>query len=170
MKKKKLYIPRKKRPIFDRILDRVKHMPLTKNGEYDYSKCWVWEGVTNNAGYGMIKVGHSNINMATAHRVMMIEHNKTMNYGDKTEVLHKCGNRKCVNPKHLIMGDITDRRKLQIKYKQYNGMFTNKKRMWPICEYCGERSYLPWFKKQHSLCAYNAQHKYICETITAKKS
>lgn len=170
MNKRKPYKPRKRRPIFDRIVDRVTNMPLTKTGKYDYTQCWNWEGVTNNAGYGMIKIGHSNINMATAHRAMHIEHNKAINYGDKVEVLHKCGNRKCVNPKHLVTGSMTDRHKLQRKYKLYNGMFTDDKRMWPVCEHCGEKSYLPWFKKQHSLCEYNAKTKYICETINAKKS
>jgi hypothetical protein len=167
MKQKRPYKPRKKRPIVDRILDRVTDMPYTASGKYDFKKCWIWKGITNNAGYGMIKV-NKNINMATAHRVMMIEYNKTMNYGDKVEVLHKCGERLCVNPKHLMIGDIKERHKLQRKYKQYNGMFTDDKRMWPVCEHCGEKSYLPWFKKQHSLCAYNAQHKYICESISGK--
>jgi hypothetical protein len=166
--KKRQYKPRKKRPIFDRIVDRVKNMPLTKNGNYDYKQCWIWEGITNNAGYGMIKVGHSNINMATAHRVMHIEVNKAINYGDKVEVLHNCGNKECVNPKHLVTGNVKDRARLMKKHRTYNSLFSDKTRMWPVCEHCGEKSYLPWFKKQHSLCQYNAKTKYICESITGK--
>lgn len=158
---------RKRKPILERLYSRT-NIPLNKDGTQSKKQCWEWHGVTNNAGYGMMKVDAER-GMATVHRISMIEHTKSMNYGDKVEVLHTCGNKSCVNPDHLMIGNIKDRAKLQVKYKNYNTQtFFNKQLMWPVCEHCGGTNYRPHFKRLHSLCEYNAKHKYITDTITGK--
>jgi len=158
---------RKRKPILERLYKRT-NIPLNKDGTYSKKQCWEWHGVTNNAGYGMMKVS-AEYGMATVHRISMVEHNKTMQYGDKVEVLHTCGNKSCVNPDHLMIGDIKDRVRLQIKYNNVNNKtFFDKKFMWPVCEHCGGTNYRPHFKRLHSLCEYNAKHKYTIDKITGK--
>lgn len=65
-------------------------------------ECWEWTAHTNNDGYGMFWFEGRNIG---AHRMSwMLEHGETPD----DWVLHKCGNRKCVNPKHLYRGSPLD--------------------------------------------------------------
>jgi hypothetical protein len=158
---------RKRTPVLERLFKKV-HIPVNKDGTNSKKQCWEWQGVVNNAGYGLIRVDEE-VGMATVHRVVMVEHNKKMNYGDKVEVLHNCGNKNCVNPDHLICGDIRDRRALQIKYNNINNeTFFNKEFMNPVCKHCGESTYLPHFKRLHRLCEDNAKHKYILDTLAGK--
>lgn len=158
---------RKKIPILERLLNRTK-VPTLSNGSQDFNKCWLWQGPTNNAGYGMMHV-NTELHMATTHRVMMVEHYQNITYKDKIEVQHKCGNKLCVNPTHLQLGDIKSRFELQHKYMAFNmTTFTDKKRMWPTCEHCGETTYLPHFKRKHRLCKRQAKYKYIAQSISGK--
>lgn len=152
--------------VLERLLRRSK-IPTNKDGSYSKTKCWEWTGPVNNAGYGMMKVD-SIINMATVHRISMVEHKLGIQYGDKAQVLHECGNKLCVNPHHLKLGVTQDRVALQRKFEAWNPMFKNKKLMNPVCEHCGGTTYLPWFKRKHSLCEYNARYKYITDQINGK--
>ena len=149
-------------------LMRRSNIPQNKDGSNSKTKCWTWTGPTNNAGYGMMKVSKE-LNMVTVHRIMMIEHHKTIDYGDKVQVLHNCGNKLCVNPDHLKLGNDDDRAALQRKYKAYNKNFHNPDYMWRTCEHCNGVDYLPHFKRKHSLCEHYAKHKYIRASISATR-
>lgn len=155
-----------KHTTIERVL-RKTNVPKNKDGSSSKTQCWEYKGAINNAGYGMLRGGHGI--MATVHRIMYIEHYKTIDYSSLKYVLHKCGNKLCVNPDHLMLGDVKDRAELQRKYKAYNKNFSNPDYMWVTCKHCGNTDYLPHFKRRHSLCDYNAKHKYITQSISGKQ-
>ena len=77
-------------------------------------KCWLWKSNTSEKGYGKFSL---NGKPKRAHRVAY-----ELFYGpfDNTlNVLHRCDNRKCVNPYHLFLG--TQRDNIQDMIKKSRG-------------------------------------------------
>lgn len=60
--------------------------------------CWCWLGAVNDRGYGVFRLGRR---VVMAHRHMFgLEHG----HPPAGMVLHSCGKKSCVNPRHLYEG------------------------------------------------------------------
>jgi hypothetical protein len=65
--------------------------------------CWIWKASVNSGCYGQFKFRGD---MIQAHRFAYYLANNTINM--KLLVMHKCDNKLCMNPKHLIQGTAKD--------------------------------------------------------------
>lgn len=65
--------------------------------------CWGWKASVNSGGYGqMIVKINGKSRPERAHRISWRIHRGTIPLGKV--ILHKCDNRLCSNPKHLMLG------------------------------------------------------------------
>lgn len=92
--------------------------------EYKIDKktgCWIWQRATNfnyktnRGGYGVKGVKGK---LVYAHRFYYEKFKKKISKG--LWVLHKCDNKRCVNPKHLFLGTNSDNIKDAIKKGMMN--------------------------------------------------
>lgn len=129
-----------KKSAYERMMERVK-VPKDK------TKCWLWTGPVNNAGYGMIRGTDGYPKMMTVHRVA--GQHKGLNIKHK-EIQHTCLIKNCVNPDHLVEGNSKTRHKrLQEKYGKY---FQKPKNPYVTCEHCDVTTHIVWFSRIHKDC------------------
>lgn len=93
-------------------VEEIKTDRFWKKVEKKNNDCWNWKASTR-AGYGAFKV---NGRVESAHRISYLLH-----YGEEASnlVLHKCDNKKCVNPNHLYDGTYSDNIQDRIKRQNY---------------------------------------------------
>jgi len=91
----------------------------------DKGKCWEWKGSLSKNGYGRVNI---NCKVYLAHRISafisgLLDNPRSNKIGAIGEiVMHKCDNRKCINPKHLKVGTQLDNvRDARVKGRIFRG-------------------------------------------------
>lgn len=98
--------------------------------------CWQWKSSTNGHGYGRIRTSASHTELA--HRISWMMTNGEIP-ADRF-VLHRCDNRRCVNPGHLFLGTYLDNnRDMVVKGRHWRHTQTHCKHGHP---FSGENLYI----------------------------
>ena len=89
----------------------IREMTISERLKYcssinEITGCWNWKKHISNDGYGVISINNYPVR---AHRASYSEFVREIPEGD--HVLHKCDNRKCINPAQLFLGTNDDNMK-----------------------------------------------------------
>jgi hypothetical protein len=139
------------KPVIERLFNKT-YIPTTPEGNNDDQQCWTWQGGTNNAGYGLIRVNQEE-GMKTVHRVVK-DHYQPHNSSTTPEVQHTCGNKLCVNPLHLYVG-VPKTRFVYKEKTQTNWLLVAKANNEPVdktCDVCKKTTHRLWFGRKHKDC------------------
>lgn len=126
----------KPRPLIDRFEEK-----FIRLGEDD---CWEWAASFAGRGYGQIQVGtKKSPKMAIAPRVAYELYIGPI--PDGMHVCHTCDNKKCVNPKHLVLGTNAENHRQVVERQRGR---KSKKGLLPYVVF-DTRLPLPWRAKVH---------------------
>lgn len=89
-------------------------------------ECWLWQGAKRTVGYGILSVPNVKGFDVYAHRYSAMLHFGM--FHKKLHVLHQCGVRACVNPRHLYLGDDADNMKDTLRHGTWRNQYGPLKR------------------------------------------
>jgi len=85
-----------KRGLPARFYEKINKSGPIPEGVRLEGNCWLWTGAPDGYGYGRLEVNGKSVQ---AHRFSWTFHGNETPVGAK--VSHRCGNKLCVQPKHL---------------------------------------------------------------------
>lgn len=97
--------------------------------------CWVWTGEKTRKNYGVMRLGKKNKKVSRLVYELCV--------GPIAEglwVLHKCDNRRCVNPMHLYLGDVRQNAKDATDRNRWATGDRNAARLYPDILARGEKN------------------------------
>jgi hypothetical protein len=93
--------------------EQVKSKLLSKIIVDEDTNCWLWQGAISGNNYGIMRADGI---ASSVHRLSWEAHNGLIPVG--LSVLHKCDNKKCINPDHLYLGTHLDNSRDTTERKQ----------------------------------------------------